>query len=232
RRSVTNPLKPVVPFDMTIFGGTGDLAMRKLLPALLHRFADGQIPETSRIIGVARTDLTEAAYRDSVEAALKRAIGDHEELARSIPAFLELVGYQSLDATRDDGWQAFAKLMQNRNDDRVRVFYLSTSPGIFVDLCQRLRQHDLHTGKTRVVIEKPSGHDLQSARAINDAVGAVFDETQIYRIDHYLGKETVQNLLALRFANVLFEPLWNAAHIDHVQINVAETVGVERRGDY
>ncbi|MGH8146619.1 MAG: glucose-6-phosphate dehydrogenase [Rhodanobacteraceae bacterium] len=217
---------------MAIFGGTGDLAMRKLLPALFRRFVDDQIPPASRIIGVARAEQTDAEYRESVADALKRAIAGHDELIEHIPGFLELVGYRPLDATRDDGWQDFAALMQSHDPERVRVFYLSTSPGIFVDICQRLRQCNLHGDNTRVVIEKPIGHDLESARAINDAVGAVFDEQQIFRIDHYLGKETVQNLLALRFANALFEPLWNAAHIDHVQITVAETVGVEKRGPY
>ncbi|HEX7338385.1 MAG TPA: glucose-6-phosphate dehydrogenase [Rhodanobacteraceae bacterium] len=217
---------------MAIFGGTGDLAMRKLLPALFHRFVDSQIPPSSRIIGVARTDLTAAAYSETVADALKRATKGDAELAKQIPAFLKLVDYSQLDATSDDGWDAFAQLMQSDDAERVRVFYLSTSPSIFVDICQHLQRYQLNEGASRVVIEKPIGHDLESACAINDAVGAVFDEHQIYRIDHYLGKETVQNLLALRFANALFEPLWNAAHIDHVQITVAETVGVEKRGPY
>ncbi|ODU93521.1 MAG: glucose-6-phosphate dehydrogenase [Lysobacterales bacterium 66-474] len=229
---MTHHLQPVTAFDMAIFGGTGDLAMRKLLPALFRRFVDDQIPPASRIIGVARTEQGDADYRASVAEALQRAIGGDAELLERIPAFLQLVCYRALDATGEAGWQEFAALMCNGDAERVRVFYLSTSPGIFVDICQRLREHDLHRGNTRVVIEKPIGNDLDSARAINDAVGAVFDEQQIYRIDHYLGKETVQNLLALRFANALFEPLWNAAHIDHVQISVAETVGVEQRGPY
>ncbi len=224
--------KSVAAFDMAIFGGTGDLAMRKLLPALLHRYADGQIPEDSRIIGVAREEQTPDAYRGRVEEALDRVAGDDAHLRESLPRFLRLLDYRSLDATRDDGWDDFASHMLDAGGDRVRVFYLSTSPRIFVDICRRLRQHDLNGDGARVVIEKPIGHDLESARAINDAVGGVFDEAQIFRIDHYLGKETVQNLLALRFANTLFEPLWNAAHIDHVQITVAETVGVEQRAGY
>ncbi|HET7930975.1 MAG TPA: glucose-6-phosphate dehydrogenase [Rhodanobacteraceae bacterium] len=217
---------------MAIFGGTGDLAMRKLLPALLRRFVDEQIPHDSRIIGVARAEQTDAEYRATVAEALRRAAADDAELLARIPAFLELVHYRALDATREDGWGDFATLMRSDDPERARVFYLSTSPSIFVDICWHLREHDLHRGNSRVVIEKPIGHDLESARAINDAVGTVFDEHQIFRIDHYLGKETVQNLLALRFANALFEPLWNAAHIDHVQLTVAETVGVEQRGPY
>ncbi|HEX7325458.1 MAG TPA: glucose-6-phosphate dehydrogenase [Rhodanobacteraceae bacterium] len=217
---------------MAIFGGTGDLAMRKLLPALFRRFVDGQIPTTSRIIGVARTPHSDADYRDTVAAAIKRAVTDEAALAEHLPAFLELVCYRALDATSDEGWQGFAGLVRHDDPERVRVFYLSTSPRIYVDICQRLHAHGLHEGNARVVIEKPIGRNLETARAINDAVGAVFNEHQIFRIDHYLGKETVQNLLALRFANALFEPLWNAAHIDHVQITVAETVGVEKRGPY
>ncbi|MBS0383283.1 MAG: glucose-6-phosphate dehydrogenase [Proteobacteria bacterium] len=217
---------------MAIFGGTGDLAMRKLLPALFRRFVDDQIPPTSRIIGVARAELTDGEYRASVAEALQRALAGHAELLEHIPAFLERVCYRAVDATATAGWQDFATLMRSDDPERVRVFYLSTSPDIFVDICRHLREHNLHRGNSRVVIEKPIGHDLESARAINDAVGTVFEESQIYRIDHYLGKETVQNLLALRFANALLEPLWNAAHIDHVQITVAETVGVEQRGPY
>ncbi len=228
----THKLKPVDAFDMVIFGGTGDLAMRKLLPALLRRFADHQIPEATRIIGVARKAQSTQSYREHVGEAVGAAIGDDDELTARIPDFLRMLDYRSLDATRDAGWDDFADLMHETGDERIRVFYLSTSPRIFVDLCQRLRQYGLNDAHARVVIEKPIGHDLDSACTINDAVGEVFEESQIFRIDHYLGKETVQNLIALRFANALFEPLWNAAHIDHVQITVAETVGVEQRAGY
>ena len=117
-------------------------------------------------------------------------------------------------------------------DERIRVFYLATSPDLFGPICARLGKNGLVTPKSRVVVEKPIGRDLESARAVNDAVGKVFPENRIYRIDHYLGKETVQNLMALRFANALFEPLWNAGHVDHVQITVAETLGVESRAGY
>ncbi|HET8554761.1 MAG TPA: glucose-6-phosphate dehydrogenase [Rhodanobacteraceae bacterium] len=217
---------------MVIFGGTGDLAMRKLLPAVFRRFADGQIPSASRIIGVAREEQASEAYRERVAEALGAAASGDAALAARIPPFLRMLEYRPLDATRDAGWNDFAELMHASGSERIRVFYLSTSPRIFVDICQRLRQYGLNDAQARVVIEKPIGHDLASAQAINDAVGEVFDEKQIFRIDHYLGKETVQNLLALRFANALFEPLWNAAHVDHVQITVAETVGVEQRAGY
>ncbi|RXR06185.1 glucose-6-phosphate dehydrogenase [Pseudoxanthomonas composti] len=229
--SVTAKTVPVDPFDLVIFGGTGDLALRKLLPGLLRRYADGQIPESARIIGVARDTQTDAEYREKVEEALTRAIGDDAALGARVPAFLAKLIYRSLDATKDEGWDEFGALLKEYQD-HIRVFYLSTSPSLFVDFCTRLRDQGLHEGAARVVLEKPIGKDSASAAAINDAVGAVFAEHQIFRIDHYLGKETVQNLLALRFANILFEPLWNANRIDHVQITVAETVGLEKRAGY
>ena len=219
---------PVDPFDLVIFGGTGDLAMRKLLPALFHRFLAGQIRLGSRLVGAAREPLDDDGYRAAVRVALGNA-SDHTPEQRD--AFLGLIGYRALDARKDDGWDGLAGLLAERPDN-VRVFYLSTSPELFVDICERLARHGLNQGAARVVLEKPIGRDLASANRINDDVGCVFAESQTYRIDHYLGKETVQNLLALRFANVMFEPLWNAAHIDHIQITVAETIGVEGRGDY
>jgi glucose-6-phosphate 1-dehydrogenase len=225
---VTAPAQPVDLFDLVIFGGTGDLAVRKLLPALFHRFVDGQVPEGSRIVGVAREALDDDGYRKQVRSTLN---GAAKSQPAKLDAFLKLVHYRPLDARKDDGWDDFAKLLGGQ-PDHVRVFYLSTSPELFVDICQRLGHYGLNKGQSRVVLEKPIGHDLASANRINDDVGSVFDESQTFRIDHYLGKETVQNLLALRFGNALFEPLWNAGHIDHVQITVAETLGVGRRGSY
>jgi glucose-6-phosphate 1-dehydrogenase len=225
---VTAPAQPVELFDLVIFGGTGDLAVRKLLPALFHRFLDGQIQDGSRIVGVAREALDDDGYRKQIRSALN---GAAESQPAKLDAFLKMVYYRPLDARKDEGWDSFAKLM-GECPDHVRVFYLSTSPALFVDICQRLGHYGLNQGQSRVVLEKPIGHDLASANRINDDVGAVFAESQTFRIDHYLGKETVQNLLALRFGNALFEPLWNAGHIDHVQITVAETLGVGRRGSY
>ena len=227
---MTAPASQVDPFDLVIFGGTGDLAVRKLLPALFHRYADGQIQPGSRLIGVARDSLSEGDYRERVREAVLKAVGE-QEAAPSLAGFLELVSYHALDARKDPGWSEFAAAMQP-SPDRVCVFYLATSPEIFIAICERLREHGLNHGKVRVVVEKPIGRDLQSAAAINDAVGRCFAEQQTFRIDHYLGKETVQNLVALRFGNALFEPLWNAGHIDHVQITVAETIGVEWRAGF
>ncbi len=222
---------PVDTFDLVIFGGTGDLALRKLLPGLFRRYADGQIPEDSRVIGVARDRLSDQDYRARVSEALAPVISAQPALAARLAPFLQKLDYHALDATRDEGWQGFAEQLLTQGE-RIRVFYLSTGPGLFVDLCSRLKAHGLNGGQSRVVIEKPIGKDSASAARINDAVGSAFAESQIFRIDHYLGKETVQNLMALRFANILFEPLWNSNYIDHVQITVAETVGLEKRAGY
>lgn len=224
---MTATLYKVEPFDLVIFGGTGDLALRKLLPALFHRHADGQIPATSRIIGVAREKLTDETYRAQLRESLVRKGAEPAKL----DAFLAQVGYRPLDARKDDGWDAFAAHIKEQ-PEHVRVFYMSTSPELYVDICHRLAGHGLNGEHSRVVLEKPIGRDLASANRINDSVGEVFSESQTFRIDHYLGKETVQNLLALRFGNALFEPLWNADHIDHVQITVAETLGLGRRAGY
>jgi glucose-6-phosphate 1-dehydrogenase len=223
---VTASTQSVEPFDLVIFGGTGDLAVRKLLPALFHRFLDGQIPASSRIVGVAREALDDDGYRAQLREAL---VGICD--ARQLDVFLQQVFYRPLDARKDEGWDDFAAFIGGQ-PEHIRVFYLSTSPELFVDICNRLGQYKLNEGASRVVLEKPIGRDLASANRINDAVGKVFSESQTFRIDHYLGKETVQNLLVLRFGNALFEPLWNAGHIDHVQITVAETLGVGHRGAY
>ena len=219
---------PVDPFDLVIFGGTGDLAMRKLLPALFNRHLAGQIRLGSRIVGAAREALDDDGYRTMVRDALDQAT---ESTPEQRDAFLAMVGYRALDARNEEGWGSLAGLLGERPDN-IRVFYLSTSPELFVDICARLARHGLNQGAARVVLEKPIGRDLASANRINDDVGRVFSESQTYRIDHYLGKETVQNLLALRFGNALFEPLWNAGHVDHVQITVAETLGLGRRAGY
>ncbi|MEZ5932597.1 MAG: glucose-6-phosphate dehydrogenase [Alphaproteobacteria bacterium] len=222
---------PVETFDLVVFGGTGDLARRKLLPALYHRDCDDQIPEDSRIIGVSRGEMSKADYAREVEAALREYIADDEIDEARLERFLNRLDHIALDAKRDEGWSDLAERLRS-HQDRVRVFYLATAPGLFGDICARLGEHELNTPASRVVLEKPIGRDLASAKRINDAVGEVFTEDQIYRIDHYLGKETVQNLMALRFANTLFEPLWSHTAIDHVQITVAETIGVEGRGGY
>ena len=216
---------PVPPFDLVVFGATGDLSLRKLFPSLLHRFLDGQIPAQSRIIGVARSEMDTRAFRQMVhEAHLKFAPKDHIDEAKCAE-FLKQVEYVRVDATAPASeWGALKEALANGKGN-VRIFYLSTAPSLFVTIAQRLAETELATPTSRIVLEKPIGRDLASSRAINDGVGAVFDEQRTFRIDHYLGKETVQNLLVLRFANMLIEPIWSRATIDHVQITVAEELG-------
>ena len=217
----------VEPFDLVVFGGTGDLAYRKLFPALYHRDRDGQFTDPTRIIGVSRRDMTREQFQQSVREALEaHKEGDGEALER----FLKRIDHLALDVTGEKGWDEFKTMMGA--DERVRAYYLATSPDLFGPIAKRIGAEGLASPRSRIIVEKPIGHDGRSAAAINDALGSVFLESNIFRIDHYLGKETVQNLMALRFANALFEPLWNAGHIDHVQISVAETLGVGGRGAY
>jgi glucose-6-phosphate 1-dehydrogenase len=228
---VSATIKPVDPFDLVIFGGTGDLAMRKLLPAMFRRHADAQIQPGSRIVGVAREPISAEDYRTQVRGAFAKFLDSESRTPALVESFLAMLDYRPLDATKDAGWNEFTESLRGQGE-RVRVFYLATAPDLFEPICARLAAGGLNKGASRVVIEKPLGRDLASANEINDAVGRSFSEPQIFRIDHYLGKETVQNLTALRFGNTLFEPLWRAEHIDHVQITVAETVGLETRGRY
>jgi glucose-6-phosphate 1-dehydrogenase len=223
---------PVPSFDLVVFGATGDLSLRKLFPALLHRFLDGQIPPQSRIIGAARSEMDTAAFRKMVHESRKTFSPDACVDEAKCDEFLKHVEYVTLDATAPAAaWAPMQKLLAG-GGDKVRVFYLATAPSLFVPIAQRLGETKLATPNSRIVLEKPIGRDLASAKAINDGVGAVFDEARTFRIDHYLGKETVQNLLVLRFANMLVEPVWSRQTIDHVQITVAEEIGVEGRADY
>ncbi|KCZ50627.1 glucose-6-phosphate dehydrogenase [Hyphomonas pacifica] len=222
---------PVDPFDIVIFGGTGDLSRRKLLPALYHRWLDGQIPASSCVVGTARSEMTSEEYRAMAKEACKTASGDSWD-ANAWGKFEKLIHYVSIDATAEDADWKTLKSHLTEDPARPCVFYLATSPRLYVDICEALGTVGLSSGNTRVVLEKPIGTDLESARAINDGVGAVFAERQVFRIDHYLGKETVQNLMVLRFGNMLFEPLWSRNYIDHVQITVAENLGLEGRADY
>ncbi|TMV02137.1 glucose-6-phosphate dehydrogenase [Ruegeria sediminis] len=220
---------PVDPFDLVIFGATGDLARRKILPGLFHRFAVGQMPEHARIVGAARSDLDRAAFRDLVGGSLLEFAPQASGQKGLVNRFLEKLDYVRVDVTGTKGWPELAELMR---PDVIRAFYLSVSPTLFGAIADNLNEHGIATPDSRIVVEKPFGHDLASAKALNADLLNGFAEHQIYRIDHYLGKETVQNLMALRFANSLWEPLWNSTHVDHVQITVAESLGVEGRGGY
>lgn len=220
---------PVEPFDLVIFGGTGDLARRKILPALFRRFCAGQIEGRAKFIGAARTEMDSAGYREFVSQALVE-FGDDDLIdAERLTAFLGHLHYVTLDACGDTGWDELSGLIDKT---RVRAFYFSVGPRLFGDLAERLHRYGMAADEARIVVEKPFGRDLETARALNKTLAQHFDESQIYRIDHYLGKETVQNLMAIRFANMLFEPLWNSQYIDHIQFTVAETVGVAGRADY
>jgi glucose-6-phosphate 1-dehydrogenase len=228
---MTSRVIPVVPFVLAVFGATGDLARRKLLPALFQRDIAGQLPEAADIIGVSRGPLTEAAYIAMARQAIVEHVPSAQVTAADLDRFIARLHYLSADADSDGGWVELHEKLRPYQD-RVNVFYLATGPALFGPLCERLGRFGMAGENARVVVEKPIGKDLASARRVNDEIGQVFPEDRVYRIDHYLGKEAVQNLMALRFANGLFEPLWNAAHIDHVQITVAESLGVEGRAGY
>ena len=222
---------PVEPFDLVIFGATGDLAHRKILPSLFRRMAVHQMPAGSRVIGAARSKMSRQEFRKSAREALTEFV-DPKLLAPSlVEEFLNCVDYVAIDATGESGWSVLAKKLDEK-PGQIRAFYLSVAPSLFAPIAARLSEAKIATPQSRIVVEKPLGHDLASAKALNAELSKHFDEQQIYRIDHYLGKETVQNLMAIRFANSLFEPLWNANYVDHVQITVAESIGVAGRGAY
>ena len=220
---------PVDPFDLVVFGGTGDLARRKILPALFRRWCAGQMEPGTRVIGAARSEHDNAEYRAFVAQALAEFAGPASARRRRGVTFLSILDYVTIDATGTLGWSELRDLL---GPDRVRAFYFSVGPELFGPLAERLHAHGMADGESRIVVEKPFGHDRQSAALLNHTLAEHFHEHQIYRIDHYLGKETVQNLMAIRFGNMLFEPLWNSQYVDHIQITVAETVGVAGRGDY
>lgn len=221
-------------FDLVLFGGSGDLAMRKLLPALYNRDRANDLPATARIICVGRHEWSREEFLREIEQNAKRHIASKLPDPDTWDAFCARIDYVSLNATDAGTYQSLAKAMRQDTADMAvtRVFYLATPPSLFAKICHNLKQCGLATPDSRVVLEKPLGRDLASAKQINAEVGRVFSESQIFRIDHYLGKETVQNLLALRFGNVLFEPLWRREWISDVQITIAEEIGVGNRMDY
>ncbi|MGI4849018.1 MAG: glucose-6-phosphate dehydrogenase [Janthinobacterium lividum] len=218
-------------FDLVLFGGSGDLAMRKLMPALYSLSRHKDFPAAARILCVGRHDLSREDYLATVEKDARPHIPAETFSQAAWSNFTGRVNYVSLDATDAATYQALVDAM--RTDDKVtRIYYLATPPSLFATICHNLRGCGLATENSRVVLEKPLGRDLASARQINAEVGQVFAESQIFRIDHYLGKEAVQNLLALRFGNILFEPLWRREWIFDVQITIAEELGVGNRMGY
>ncbi|TBU75425.1 glucose-6-phosphate dehydrogenase [Pseudomonas daroniae] len=217
--------------DMLIFGGTGDLALHKLLPALYYLHREARLHRDTRILALARSNHSREAYQGLAERRCRAQVARADFDEETWRSFAERLDYFSMDASQSADFGRLAKRLGN-DPDRVRVYYLATAPSLFEDIASHLQVASLASANARIVLEKPIGHSLESAQAINARIGAVFDESRVFRIDHYLGKETVQNLMALRFANALFEPVWRAGHIDHVQISVCETLGVENRGAY
>ena len=215
---------------LVMFGATGDLARRMLLPSLYGLDADGLLPEGLRIIGTARTDLDNAGFREKANEALKEHLPEGFYSTGVAERFLSRLHYVAADIKQSGSFEKLAEVIGDPCHG-VGIF-LSTAPSLFKPVIDGLASAGLACPTVRMALEKPLGTDLESSREINDAVAGAFPEDRTFRIDHYLGKETVQNLLALRFANLMFEPMWNAAHIDHVQISVSETVGLEGRGDY
>ncbi len=216
---------------LLLFGATGDLSQRMLLPSLFNLHADGLLAPGLRIIGTARSEHDDAEFREMVSASLARFLPGERAKAFDIEKFLHRVSYRTLDVTQPEHFAELAATVDAGPDAGVAIF-LSTAPSLFEATIQGLVGAGLAGPNVRIGLEKPLGHDLASSMAINDAVAAAFPEARTFRIDHYLGKETVQNLIALRFANAMFEPLWNARGIDHVHITIAETVGLEGRGDF
>jgi glucose-6-phosphate 1-dehydrogenase len=213
---------------LLLFGATGDLAQRMLLPSLCALHADKLVAEDLEIVGTARQPLNDASYRNFAREALEKFMP--AERRGGMATFLNRLRYQPLDANDMAGYQALAAKVGSPNQGLA--IFLSTAPSLFEPTIAGLAKGGLTGANVRIGLEKPLGTCLESSREINDAVAKAFPEDRTFRIDHYLGKETVQNLLALRFANILFEPLWNAAHIEHVQITIAETVGLESRVGY
>jgi glucose-6-phosphate 1-dehydrogenase len=218
-------------FDLVLFGGTGDLAWRKLLPALFQAFRHGKLPEGGRILAVSRQELSDEAYRAWLKERFQEVEGAKRPTDDEFARFAERLHYQRLDLSRSEGYVALADWLGSRPADVV-VMYLATSPDLFPTVCAQLGAAGLNGPNVRVVLEKPLGHDLASAREINRVVRSVFAEEQAFRIDHYLGKPSVQNLMALRFGNALFEPLWRRECIANIQITLAEAIGVGTRGDF
>ncbi|WP_375660711.1 glucose-6-phosphate dehydrogenase [Bartonella sp. CL71SXKL] len=222
---------PVSSFDCIVFGGNGDLALRKLLPALYHCQCAGQFSEPTRIIGVSRTSLSREEYQNFVRNSLEKHIHPKDLNSTELNRFLARLTYVSVDVSSNRGWEDLALLLSQDSAD-IRAFYLAVGSSLFADIAMKLEKNDLVTPQTRIIIEKPIGCDVKTAVSLNDVFASAFNEEQIFRIDHYLGKETVQNLMALRFVNTLYEPLWNSNYIDHVQITVAESLGLEGRTEY
>jgi glucose-6-phosphate 1-dehydrogenase len=218
-------------FDLVFFGGTGDLTWRKLMPALFQAFRHGKLPAEGRILSVARDSQTDEQYRNWLQQRFADVEGAKRPTSEEFGRFAQLLHYRRMDLSQPSDYAQLKAWLQERNADTA-VLYLATSPHLFPQICTQLGAAGLNGPHIRVVLEKPLGHDLASAQEINRIVRTVFHETQALRIDHYLGKPSVQNLMALRFGNALFEPLWRRESIANIQITLSESLGVGTRGEF
>jgi glucose-6-phosphate 1-dehydrogenase len=225
------------PTAVVIFGASGDLTKRKLLPALFHLEQSGLLPDKFAVVGVARRPLQDEFQKDMREGILQ--FGGVKDGDPKLDDFMKKVTYHAMNFDDPEGYGKLKSVLEGIDKQQGtsgnRLFYLATAPEYFADIIQQLGEHGMarpEQGDVHTIIEKPFGHDLESARELNDEVNKVFAEDQIFRIDHYLGKETVQNILVFRFANGIFEPVWNRNYIDHVQITAAEDIGIEGRGPF
>ena len=219
--------------DIVIFGGVGDLSLRKLLPSLYYLFRDGEKRDQSRILCVSRKPLERSAFLALVKEKLDHFVGD-DFSDEGWENFQSILFYVDIELSGDGDWGKLINFMNLPEDDSNRdvIYYLSVTPSLFSPICTQLEKNKLNPDYSRVVVEKPLGEDWESAKGINAILASCFSERQIYRIDHYLGKEAVQNILHLRFSNHLIETVWNNQHIDHVEITVSEQVGVESRAQF
>tara|TARA_B100000497_G_scaffold76004_1_gene85047 strand:- start:13738 stop:15198 length:1461 start_codon:yes stop_codon:yes gene_type:complete len=215
-------------FNLYLFGGTGDLSNRKLIPAMFRQDILASLSEDSKIIGIGSRDLSRDEYVEMIKESLEKYFPNFNEHKETWKLFSSKVSYIQIDINADDGWNNLREIPNNR----PVIYYLATPPNLYKRISSALTQFDLIKENCRVVVEKPIGTDSVTAKEINDSLSTGFNENQIYRIDHYLGKEAVQNLLALRFGNTIFEQSWSNSAIDHIQITVAEDLGVEDRGGY
>ena len=218
-------------FDLVLFGGTGDLAWRKLMPALFQAFRHGTLPEGGRILCVGRDDLSDDQYRALIQGRFEKVELSKRPSPEEFSRFAALLHYLRMDLSQPADYERLATALNTRGAETV-VMYLATAPSLFTTVCEQIAAVGLNGPQTRVVLEKPLGHDLQSNQAINDTLRRVLKEEQVFRIDHYLGKPSVQNLFAMRFGNALFEPLWRRETIANIQITIAEELGVETRGAF
>ena len=224
---------------LVIFGASGDLAKRKLVPALFELFLEDLLPENFGILGVSRTNYSDQSFRDLMVDSLKEYVENFDSIKPKISNFIKNLYYQSIDTSAEEDYNIIKEKLEgldnNIGTDNNYIFYLSTPPSLYSTIPSHLAKHGLNKsekGWRRLIIEKPFGYDLESAQKLNKELLQFFDEDQLYRIDHYLGKETVQNLLVTRFSNGIYEPLWNRNFIDHVEITSAESIGVGSRGGY